>query len=73
MRTPWMAKSSPHLILPAFADAAYHSYVVAQHARERRDIGPCVACMVNDFGILVVSRVGGNAIRVVPQCAMMDS
>ena len=29
--------------------------------------------MVNDSGILMVSRAGGNSIRVAPQCVMMDS
>ena len=29
--------------------------------------------MMNGFGILVVNRAGGNAIRVAPQCVMMDS
>ena len=29
--------------------------------------------MVNDTGILVVSRTGGNVIRVAPRCVMMDS
>ena len=28
--------------------------------------------MVNDFGILVVSRAGGNTIQVAPQFVMMD-
>ena len=29
--------------------------------------------MVNDSGILMVTRAGGNPIRVAPQCVMMDS
>ena len=29
--------------------------------------------MVNDSGILVVGRAGGNTIQVAPQCLMMDS
>ena len=29
--------------------------------------------MVNDSGILMVSRAGGNPIQVAPQCVMMDS
>ena len=32
-----------------------------------------VVHMVNDSDILVVSRAGGNPIRVAPQCVMMDS
>ena len=42
-------------------------------ARERRGIRPGVVRMVNDSAILMVSRAGGNPIRVAPHCVMMDS
>ena len=58
---------------PAFASAAYLSDVAARPARERRGIRPGVVRMVNDSGILMVSRAGGNPIRVAPQSVMMDS
>jgi hypothetical protein len=51
--------------LPASSGA---TCVAARFVRERRGIRPGVVRMVNDSGILVVSRARGNAIRV-----MMDS
>lgn len=58
---------------PVSAGAAYLSDVAARPARERRSIRPGVVRMVNDSGILVVSRAGGNTIPVAPQCMMIDS
>jgi hypothetical protein len=58
---------------PASAGAAYLSDVAARPARERRGIRPGVVRMVNDSGILMVNRAGGNPIRVAPQYVMMDS
>ena len=58
---------------PAFASATYLSDVAARFARERRGIRLGVVRMVNDFGILMVSRDGGDPIRVAPKCVMMDS
>ena len=57
----------------AFASATYLSDAAARLARVPRSIRPGVMRMVNDSGILVVSRVEGNAIRVAPKCLMMDS
>ena len=55
------------------AGAAYLCDVAARSACERRRIRPGVVRMVNDTGILVVIRIGGNATRVAPCCVMMDS
>ena len=54
------------------AGATYMSDVTTRPARERHGIRPVVMRMVNDIGILVVSRTGGNAIWVGPCCVMMD-
>ena len=58
---------------PASADESILSDVAARSTRERRDIRPGVVWMVNDFGILMVSRARNNRIRVAFQCVMMDS
>ena len=55
-----------------FARGAYLSDIAARPARERRSICPGVVHMVNDIGILVVSRTGGNATRVALRCVMMS-
>jgi hypothetical protein len=47
---------------PASSGAAYLSDVTARHARERRGIRLGVVQMVNDSGILMVRRAGGNPI-----------
>ena len=49
---------------PTSAGATYLSNVPAWPTRECRSIRPGVMHMVNDLGILVVSRAGSNAIRV---------
>ena len=49
---------------PVSAGAAYLSDVAARPAHERRNIRPGVVHMVNDSGILVVSRARGNIIPV---------
>ena len=54
-------------------EAIYLSDVAARLACKRRGIQLNVVRMINDFDILVVSRVGGNDIQVVPKCVMMDS
>ena len=59
--------------LAVSAGAAYLSDVAARPAHKHRGIRSGVVCMVNDTGILVVSRTGGNATRVAPRCVMMDS
>ena len=56
----------------ASAGTTYLSNVAAQPICKHRGIQPSVVSMVNDSCILVVSRVGGNTIRVAPQCVMMD-
>ena len=58
---------------PASAGAAYRSDIAAQPSREHQGIRLGVVHIVNDSNILVVSRTGGNTIRVAPQCVMMDS
>ena len=51
---------------PASANAAYFSDVVARPAHERRGIGPGTVRMVNDSGILVVSRDGAILFELLP-------
>ena len=58
--------------LPVSTGATYLSDVADRPPRERRGIRPSVVRMVNDTGILVVSRIGGNATRVASRCVMMD-
>ena len=59
--------------LPVPAGVAYLFDVAARPACERRSIRPGIVRLVNDTGILVVSRIGGNGARVAPRCVMMDS
>ena len=58
---------------PTFVGVAYLSDVAARSTCERWGIKHGVVCIMNDFGILMVSRVGGNTIQVALQCVMMDS
>ena len=58
--------------LPLSAGTTYLSDVAARPARERHGIRPGIVRMVNDIGILVVSRIGGNATQVAPHRVMMD-
>ena len=51
---------------PTSVGATYLYDVVVRLVRKHRGIQPGVVRMVNDSSILVVSRAGGNIIRVAP-------
>ena len=51
---------------PTSTGVVYLSNVAVGPARECRGIRFGIVCMMNDFGILVVSRAGGNTIWIAP-------